>query len=127
MKKLLWYAIVVFGLSLIAAYSYAQSPVITQPYPSASHNDSGRITTTNTFQSIWPASTNTRGRAGCLVQNISIHTEYIFIGPIASALTATSLQLAANDTFSCNQGGIVLNDQISITGTSTDLYFAVQQ
>lgn len=112
---------------LVAAPANAQSPVVTQPYPTTTHNDSGTIATTGTFQSIWAASTNTRGRAGCTVQNVSATTQYVFFGPIASATTATSVTLAAGQPVSCVNGGIVLQDQVSITGTTGAKFYAGQQ
>lgn len=115
-------------LALYVTSVEAQSPVITQPYPVTSHNDSGTIAVTNTFQSIWPASANTRGRAGCSAQNNSAsNVMYVFFGPIASATTAKSVKLAVGQSVSCVIGGLVLQDQVSITGTSGDAFFAAQQ
>lgn len=115
-------------LVLCVTSAEAQSPVITQPYGVASHNDSSTIAVTNTFQSIWAVSTNVRGRAGCSVQNNSAsNVMYVFFGPIASATTASSVKLAVGQSVGCVVGGIVLQDQVSITGTSGDAFFAAQQ
>lgn len=115
-------------LTLLASQAMAQSPVLTQPYGVTSHNDSGTIALSQTYQSIWAASTNTRGRAGCTVQNRSAsNTQYIFFGPIASALTPKSIALSPGQSLNCTVGGIVLQDQVSITGTAPDPYYAAQQ
>lgn len=115
-------------LTFLASQAMAQSPVLTQPYGVTSHNDSGAIALSQTFQSIWAASTNTRGRAGCTVQNRSAsNTQYIFFGPIASALTSKSVAITPGQSVTCTVGGIVLQDQVSITGTAPDAYFAAQQ
>jgi len=124
MKRLLT---LVIALLVAPVLVHAQSPVITQPYGVTSHNDSSTIASTNVFQSIWSASTNVRGRAGCIVQNIGSSTQFVFVGAIASALTTTSYKLAAGQVFNCTIGGTVLKDQISITGTSGDEFFAIQQ
>lgn len=115
-------------LICLPSLAQAQSPVITQPYGVTTHNDSSTIAVTNTFQSIWTASTNTRGRAGCTVQNNSASAAmYVFFGAIASATTGKSVKLAAGQAVSCNSGGTVLQDQVSITGTSGDAFYAAQQ
>lgn len=88
----------------------------------ATCNDrSGTIAVTNTFQSLWVAAS---GRKGCLIQNTSGHVQYIYIGPIAGATLAKSFQVLPNGWFSCRGGGMVLTDQISITGTTTDTFVA---
>lgn len=112
----------------------AQAPVVTKPYLAGTTNASTTITTTNTFQSIFAASSNPKAQGGtgavrssCTVQNNGTHTMYVYFGPIASATTATSVQLAAAQSLNCNVGPVVLSDQISITGTSGDAFYAVQQ
>lgn len=128
MKKLI---IGLFLTLCAASMAYGQStpvnPVTTMPYGVLSHNDSGTIAATNTFQSIWTASTNNRGRAGCTVQNNGTNAMYVFFGPIASATIGKSVKLAAGLAVNCVGSGIVLQDQVSITGTSGDAFFAAQQ
>lgn len=119
-------------LALYVTSAEAQTPpvnlVTTAPLGVLSHNDSGTIAVTNTFQSIWTASTNNRGRAGCAVQNnATTNAMYVFFGPIASATIGKSVKLAAGLAVNCVGSGIVLQDQVSITGTSGDAYFAAQQ
>lgn len=119
-------------LALYVTSAEAQTPpvnlVTTAPLGVLSHNDSGTIAVTNTFQSIWTASTNNRGRASCTVQNnATTNTMYVFFGPIASATIAKSVKLAVGQPVSCIIGGVVLQDQVSITGTSGDAFFAAQQ
>lgn len=124
MKRLFLIAVLlIIGASFPA---YGQSPVITQPYGATNHNDSGVIAVTNTFQSIWPASTSNTGRTDCIIQNIGSSTMYIYFGPIANATTQSSLSLASSGIFRCGNSGVISKDQISITGTSTQRFFAVQ-
>jgi hypothetical protein len=123
MKKIL----LILGLLLFPQFALAQSPVITQPYNVTSYNASGTIAVTNTFQSIWTANTSMRGRAGCTVQNNGTNSMYVYFGPIASATTATSVKLAVGQSVNCNVNGITLQDQVSITGTSGEAYYAAQQ
>jgi len=119
--------LVAFMLLGMLSYGWAQSPVITQPYSVQTTNASGTIAATNTFQSIWTQSSNTRGRAGCTVQNNGTNSMYVYFGPIASATTGASVKLAAGQSVSCNNGGITLKDQVSITGTSGEAFYAAQQ
>lgn len=106
---------------------YAQSPVVTTPYAVTSTNNSSTIAVTNTFQSIWIANITNRGRAGCTIQNNGTHNMYVFFGPIASATLSNSVIITAGNPTYCGFGGIVLQDQVSITGTSGDAFFAAQQ
>lgn len=55
MKRLIAFTTLLWALG--ASLALAQSPVITQPYGANNYNDSSTITATNTFQSIWAAST----------------------------------------------------------------------
>jgi hypothetical protein len=90
--------------------------------PLTSTNISGTVAVTNTFQSI---QVSTAGRNGCLVQNNGTHTMWVYFGAIGSATEAAAYQLAAGLSVSCAVGGIgVLTDQVSITGTATDAFFA---
>lgn len=108
--------------------SYAQNPVVTTPYAVTSSNNSSTISVTNTFQSIWVANTGNRGRAGCTIQNNGTHNMNVFFGPITNATLNNSIVIAANGGYVlCVNGGIVLQDQVSITGTSGDAFFAAQQ
>jgi hypothetical protein len=95
----------------------------TSPSFPTSQNASGTITTTNTFQSIWPV----QSRAFCEIQNNGTHVMYVFFGPIVSATLATAKQVAAAASISCNSGLAVLYDQVSITGTSGDVFYANEQ
>lgn len=87
-----------------------------------STNLSGTIAVTNTFQSIQAL---TAGRKGCLIQNNSARNMYVFFGTMASATLTNTYILAAGTSISCAVGGLgVSTDQVSITGTATDAYFA---
>lgn len=106
--------------------SLAQSPVTTYPYTTTISNSSANVTTTNTFQSIWAASANLTGRTDCIIQNNGAASMYVYFGPIANATTPNSLILAAAGIFRCGNSGVVTKDQISITGTSGQRFFAIQ-
>lgn len=93
--------------------------------PLTSTNLSGTVAVTNTFQSI---QVSTAGRNGCTVQNNDTNSMWVFFGAIGSATKAHSIVLAAGQALSCAVGGLgVLTDQISITGTSTGVFFAAVQ
>ena len=83
-------------------------------------NLSSTIAVTNTFQSIQVATV----RNGCTIQNNSARTMWVYFGPIGSATQGASVQIATGSLASCVMGGIVLNDQISITGTAGDAFYA---
>lgn len=111
---------------LICGAVAAQQPVITYQYPGASALGNGTIAVTNTFQSVFSTSLL---RKGCLIQNLGSHTMFVFFGAIggASSSAAFSLPSSAAAPFSCNSGGTVLTDQISVTGTAGDIFSAIQQ
>lgn len=121
-------------LAFCVTFAWGQTPptnlVTTAPLATAAGsagNASGAIVGTNTFQTIWTQSTNNRGRAGCTIQNKSANNMYVYFGTTASALTNTSVTLAPGAAAYCNTGPIVLQDTVSITGTSGDRYYANQQ
>jgi hypothetical protein len=110
-------ASVVFLLSLGCVWSASA-----QSIPVKSTNLSGSITTTNTFQSIQGQTNN---RNGCLIQNNGTHTMYVYFGAMTNATTSNSVQLSVGQSVSCAiNGDLVVQDAISITGTSGDTFFA---
>lgn len=115
------------ALALIASAS-AQSPnpVTTQPYPVTTQNSSGIIASTGTFQSIWAAVSAPRRRAACFVQNNSASPMYVYFGAVADATTPTSVKLTAGQFVTCNIGGTAQQDQVSITGTAGETFYAGQ-
>ena len=110
--------------ALLAAAVALPPLAAAQIKPIASVNVSGTIAVTNTFQSIIARNTN---RSGCTVQNTGTNTMYVFFGPLASASTAASVKLAAGQAVSCNNGPVTLIDEVSITGTATEAFFAAHQ
>lgn len=107
-------------LALLSAGAGAQTPQGMVQIPST--NLSGTIAVTNTFQSIQAVS-NVRG--GCSIQNNGTHTMYIYFGAIANSTTGASATLIAGQSLNCLVGSnYVLKDQVSITGTSGDAFFA---
>lgn len=124
LRVVLFLAVALVGLVSVAE---AQQPVLTSPLRVSNNNRSGTIIATDTFQSIAAAETSTqRGRTGCLVQNLSTNNKmYVFFGPIASALTTTSIMIAGGQTVSCaTTSGGVITDQVSVTGTVGDAFYA---
>ena len=128
-------------LALLAGAGLADSgtPVVTTPVPVTSQggNASGTITTTSTFQKIFPATaldTQSSGpgvlpsRRGCTIQNNSTHTMYVTEGlGVTASTTGNSAQISGGATFYCGAlGGPVLSGEIDITGTSGDAFYAVQ-
>lgn len=126
--KRLEIVLIFLTLALGVSFANAQSPVVTQPYRVINNNASSTITVTNTFQSIWVADVaiNT-GRTGCTIQNNGTNTMWVFFGPIANATKGTSVVLAAGQPAYCNSGLVILKDQVSITGTSGDAFYAALQ
>ena len=118
----------------------AQQPVVTSP---------GQVTPTvaatltigtggGTFQSVFAAAGNatspaSKPRQGCLIEDVGSHNQWVFFGPIANATEAKSVLIvpvgsAGPNGVSCaTSAGGVLQDQISITGTSADTFFASVQ
>lgn len=113
---------------LIVALALFFAPVAalaqTAPFPKPSTNVSGTIAVTNTFQSVIASAL---GRASCSVQNNGSNAMYVFFGPIANATTSNSVKLSTGQSVSCTAGGVVLTDQVSITGTNGDVFFAAWQ
>lgn len=115
-------------LALLLLPLHAWADVVVAPGVRASVVASSTITLGGTFQTLI---TNAQSRSGCLLQNTSTHTLYVYMGTLASATTALSFQLTPGQTFSCaGPGGtIVVSDTINITtSTSADTFaFAWQQ
>lgn len=113
--------------TLLSNSVFAQTPVVTKPYKAYTYNYSSSIAVTNTFQTVFVVSSADTGRVACTIANYGTNKMYVFFGPIANATLTNSIQLAANQSISCNIGGVVLQDQVSITGTSGDAFYAAQQ
>lgn len=120
--------LIALGLLSFISAAYAVS---TTPGPVTSTNVSGTIAVTNTFQSIIPANTNTKG---CLVQNNGANTMWVYFGTIGGATKPKAFQLRPPGTgiqggwVSCaTGGGSIITDQVSITGTATDAFTAAYQ
>lgn len=112
----------ILALLLLAPLpAMAQSAVRTTPFGVVSSNLSSTITLTGTFQSIQTANSE---RKSCLIQNNGSNDMRVYFGPIASATSAASAKLSAGSSINCAAGGIVLTDQVSITGTTADAFVA---
>lgn len=114
----------IVGLLILAGNANAQGLVTTQPLAVTSVISSSSISSTSVFQVAIASSTN---RKGCQLQNTSGNTMYVYIGSPAAATTSGSIQLLTKQTYNCTNGGIVLTDQINVTGTSGDTYTTVRQ
>lgn len=79
---------------------------------------SGTIATSNTFQNVWAAVPlgGQQRRLGCALQNQGTGNMQVFFGPIASATTSNSFNLAVGATIYCNLGDPVLQNEVNILG-----------
>lgn len=127
--RILKYGLAVWLIFAALVAANAQSPTVTSPYGTTTTNNSSTITTGvgGAFQQVWAASTSTRGRVGCTIQNTGTNPMYVYFGPIASATIAKAVKITAGQPVSCNVGGVVLKDQVSISGTTTETFYAAQQ
>ncbi len=128
MTRLLLLAAAWLVLVIVPALPQGGQSVVVSPKNVNVQNSSSTITSTGVFQSLWTASTTQVGRSGCTVQNKSATNHMsVFAGPIASATTALSADLAPGQTYFCGAPGeLVVRDQISITGTIGDAFYATQ-
>ena len=127
--KILKALAVIWGVVLATPLYAGDFPVTTYPQGRSTVNVSSTITTTNTFQSLFPVVVGgiSAQRASCTIQNNGTHTMYVFAGPIANATLANSVQVPAGQFFYCYTGVITISDQISITGTAGDAFYAAYQ
>src|SRR5271154_5503340 len=89
------------------------------------NNLSGTVTTTGTFQLVFPAVFSPNKRVGCTIQNNGTGNLDVFPGPVALATVAASVVVAPGGTFYCGgPGGSVLQDAISVTGTTGGVVYA---
>lgn len=110
-------------LLLGVSFAHAQTPVFTNTSKFTNSNYSSTISVTNTFQSVLASNLN---RNDCIIQNNGAASMYLYFGALASAITNNSLVLSSGSIFRCSNSGVVLTDQISITGTATQRFFAIQ-
>jgi hypothetical protein len=98
------------------------------PATTAGGNASGTITTTGTFQKVFSAvAVGSPPRKGCLIENNGAAAMDVSEGKTAATATAaTSYVLAAGASWTCQQGGVALQGEVDITGTSTQVFYAVQ-
>lgn len=125
MKKL--FAFLLWAL-ICPQFALAQNPVITLPNKINSQtNASSTIAVTNTFQSVFAASTGDVGRTSCAIQNNGSNSMWVFFGPIADATKPKSVKLAVGQSVTCSVDNIVIRAQVSITGTATEEFYAAVQ
>lgn len=128
MKTNIFLLITALSLFAIGSIIYPEPSFVDPNIPVSSTNLSGTIATTNTFQEISPQNNS---RVGCQLQNktAGTNTMWIYFDPLndacATATKALSQTLAASITANCSAApGYVIKNEICITGTSTDTYFA---
>lgn len=113
-------------LTITLAFSplqgFAQSILPQSPVQVPARNLSSTIAVTSTFQNIQAENT---ARRGCYIENTGTAVMYIFLGALANAAAASSIRLAANQSFSCNQGFSVLTNEVNITGTNPETFSAL--
>lgn len=110
-------------LPLLLALSLATVPALADvtiaPGQRTTVMGNGTITAGNAFQSIMAADLN---RTGCIIQNTSTHTMYVYFGATASATTSNSFQVPAGAFIYCGAGGnaaLALTDNVAITTSTT--------
>ncbi len=116
MRKFPFGAIVLAAwLCLAPGLADAQTPTF-----STMVNVSGTIAVSNTFQSIIVPN-----RKACTIENNGASNQWVFFGPIASATKATAVVLTPGMSVTCGAvNGPTFQDQVSITGTAADTFFA---
>lgn len=125
MRLLVGGALLITAVALPASKTSAQQLFF--PWvPTTTTQASGTVTLGNTFQTVLASNTS---RRGCIIQNQSTHVMFVFMGTLASATAAKSYQLTAlggaRDTFYCNQGPIVMTDNVNVTTSTTSDAFVV--
>jgi len=121
--------VLVQSLLVCAIFLLSVSWVWAQTAPVASINLSGTIAVTNSFQSIQGKANN---RLGCTIQNPSTnsHNQLVYFDSTNSAncsaaTSGGSVTLPPGYSVNCVVNTInVLGDQVCITGTSGDPFFA---
>ncbi len=93
--------------------SPAQAGASQPPFAATSTDASGSVTTGNTYQT---AIASNGSRHDCLIQNPSTATEALLVkfGTMAQPIT-----LAAGQSLTCNNGGVVATDAVTLTAVTT--------
>lgn len=87
-------------------------------------NLSSTISVSNTFQSVQVSTS----RHGCTIQANGADPLWVYFGAIGSATKASAIALTVGQSVSCAVGGTgVATDQISVTGTASDTFYASVQ
>jgi hypothetical protein len=125
MQRLILLLMALAAMLLVATVVWAQS------IPVPSNNLSGTITTTGAFQVV---QAQTNNRIGCTVQNnaalssddlMQVFFDKTNSANCSAATSAASVQLQPGQAVSCAIAvGYVLKDQICVSGTAGDPFFA---
>jgi len=123
-------ALIWCGVATISTPSRAQTTIQTIPAPAttANGNQSGTITTSNTFQKVFGA-TAVGGpfRHGCEIQNNGAANMWVSEGKSAATAAETSSHVvAAGGVWYCDRNDVALQGEVDITGTATQAFYAVQ-
>lgn len=123
MKRL---AILAFALMVgLPSFARAQGLVTTTPFQATSVISPNTVSATGTYVT---AITSSATRRGCLLQNTSANTLFLWLGSITGITTPKGLQVLTKASFSCSMGGgIVITDDISVSGVAGDTYVIVRQ
>ena len=113
-----------WSLATQADSSNNQSPIVaTQGQRATSTEIAGSVTTGGTFQA---ALASSAVRKGCTIQNTQTSAVlYVFFGATGSATEAKSFQVAAGASISCQQGSVVLTDNVAVTAAASSATFVV--
>ncbi len=104
----------IFGLAVALAMGVS-SVALAQQQRVTNLDASGTIASTGVYQTLQKASED---RRGCTIQNNGTHSMSVrFAGVTVWAVPAGS-------NISCNNGDIVLTDEVEITGTAGDAFTA---
>lgn len=123
--------IVCIFLGLLYSTSVLADAGVVRPLPSTTGGGgSGTIAVTSTFQQVFAAISSTPGtklRTSCTIINNGTHTMWVAEGTnAASATTANSVPISPNQAYYCNNGLVILQGEIDITGTINDTFYAAQ-
>lgn len=99
------------------------APSYTAPAAAPSTQTSG--TTSGTINTFTAALAANAARKGCLIQNTSANTEYVYSGATGSATTTNSFQITAGGTYNCGPGDTNIINIAS--GTASSVYVVSSQ
>ena len=103
------FVLAAFGCNLI------ENALAAGAAPVSGQDASGTIAVTSTYQAVRSTEPN---RSGCTIQNNGTHAMSVRFAGV------TVWSLPAGQAISCNNGAIVVDDKVEITGTAGDAFTA---